>query len=99
MSQFRQSGPAILFLVAVLLSYSGPAEGGQKNKTVGPSTLKDTGSEWQTLEDLEEGSNEEMRMVGSVVAQRNQYPYMVRSHNHISDLIHQELFQNNLLKY
>jgi hypothetical protein len=79
MSRFRQSGPATLFLVAVLLSYSGPAEGGQTTKRF-PSTLNDTGSEWQTLEDLEEESNEKMRMVGSDVAQRNQYPYMVRSH-------------------
>jgi hypothetical protein len=65
--------------VVVLLSYSSPAEGGRKTKTVGPSTLNETGSEWQTPEDLEEGSNEEMRMVGSDVAQRNQYPYMVMS--------------------
>jgi hypothetical protein len=78
MSRLRQSGTAILFLVAVLLSYSGPAEGGQNAKTF-PSTLNDTGSEWQTPEEMEEGSNEEMRMVGSVVAQRNQYPYMVMS--------------------
>jgi hypothetical protein len=78
MSKFRQSEPAILFLVAVLLSYSGPAEGGQTTKRF-PSTQNNTGSEWQTLEELEEGSNEEMRMVGSDVAQRNQYPYMVRS--------------------
>jgi hypothetical protein len=79
MSRFRQSGPATLFLVAVLLSYSGPAEGGQTTKRF-PSTQNNTGSEWQTLENLEEESNEEMRMVGSDVAQRNQYPYMVRSH-------------------
>jgi hypothetical protein len=79
MSRLRQSGTAILFLVAVLLSYSGPAEGGQKTSKF-LSTLNDIGSEWQTPEEMEEGSNEEMRMVGSVVAQRNQYPYMVRSH-------------------
>jgi hypothetical protein len=66
--------------VVVLLSYSSPAEGGRKTKTVGPSTLNETGSEWQTPEEFGEGSNEEMRMVGSVVAQRNQYPYMVMSH-------------------
>jgi hypothetical protein len=79
MSKFRQSEPAILFLVAVLLSYSGPAEGGQTTKRF-PSTQNNTGSEWQTLEEFGEGSNEEMRMVGSDVAQRNQYPYMVMSH-------------------
>jgi hypothetical protein len=79
MSRLRQSGTAILFLVAVLLSYSGPAEGGQKTSKF-LSSLNDTDSEWQTPEEMEEGSNEEMRMVGSVVAQRNQYPYMVRSH-------------------
>ncbi len=81
MNWLRQSRSAILFLVAVLLSYSGPAEGGQKTKTVGPSTLNETGNEWQqTPDEFAEGSNEEMRMVGSDVAQRNQYPYMVRSH-------------------
>jgi hypothetical protein len=78
MSRLRQSGSAILFLLTVLLSYSGPAEGGQTTKRF-PSTQNNTGSEWQTLENLEEESNEEMRMVGSDVAQRNQYPYMVRS--------------------
>jgi hypothetical protein len=78
MSQLLQSRPATLFLVAVLLSYSGPAEGGQKTKRF-PSTLNDTRSEWQTPEEFGEGSNEEMRMVGSDVAQRNQYPYMVMS--------------------
>ncbi|XP_046457686.1 trypsin-1-like isoform X1 [Daphnia pulex] len=76
MSQLLQSGPATLFLVSALLSYSGPAEGGLNAKTF-PSTLNDTGSEWQTPEEMEEGSNAEMRIVGSVVAQRNQYPYMV----------------------
>ena len=76
----QQSGTVILFLVmAVLLSYSGPAEGGQTTKKF-LSDLKDIEYEWQTHEEMpEEGSNEEMRMVGSVVAQRNQYPYMVRS--------------------
>jgi hypothetical protein len=80
MSRLHQSGPVILFLVTVLfvLSYSGPAEGGQTTKRF-PSTQNNTGSEWQTLEEFGEGSNEEMRMVGSDVAQRNQYPYMVRS--------------------
>jgi hypothetical protein len=76
MSRFRQLGSAILFLVAVVLSYSGPVEGGQKTF---PTILNSTESEWQTPEEMEEGSNEEMRMVGSVVAQRNQYPYMVKS--------------------
>jgi hypothetical protein len=78
MCQLLQSGPAILFLVTVLLSYSGPVEGGQKTSKF-LSTLNDTESEWQTPEEMEEGSNEEMRMVGSDVAQRNQYPYMVMS--------------------
>ncbi len=78
MSRLRQSGTAILFLVAVLLSYSGPAEGGQTTKRF-PSTQNNTGSEWHSPEKMEEGSNEEMRMVGSDVAQPNQYPYMVRS--------------------
>ncbi len=90
MSQLRQSGFAILFLVAVLMSYSGPAEGGQKTKSVGPSK---TFEPWKQLvfegyriwvadrsEEFEDKNNAEMRMVGSVVAQRNQYPYMVRSH-------------------
>jgi hypothetical protein len=79
MCQLLQSGPATLFLVATLLSYSGPVEGGQKTSKF-LSTLNDTESEWQTPEEMEEGSNEEMRMVGSDVAQRNQYPYMVKSH-------------------
>ncbi|XP_046648404.1 trypsin-1-like [Daphnia pulicaria] len=76
MCQLLQSGPATLFLVAALLSYSGPVEGGQKTSKF-LSTLNDTGSEWQTPGELGEESNEEMRMVGSDVAQRNQYPYMV----------------------
>ncbi|XP_046643346.1 trypsin-1-like isoform X1 [Daphnia pulicaria] len=87
MSKFRQSEPAILFLVAVLLSYSGPAEGGQTTKRF-PSTQNNTGSEWQTLEEFGEGSNEEMRMVGSDVAQRNQYPYMVSLGRKNNDRIH-----------
>jgi hypothetical protein len=70
----QQSGTSILFLVmAVLLSYSGPAEGGQKTKKF-LSDLNDVGNEWQTPEEMpEEGSNEEMRMVGSDVAQPNQW--------------------------
>jgi hypothetical protein len=74
----QQSGTATLFLVAALLSYSGPAEGGQKTKKF-LSDLNNVGNEWQTLEEFGETSNEEMRMVGSDVAQRNQYPYMVMS--------------------
>jgi hypothetical protein len=42
--------------------------------------LKDIGNEWQTPEEFEDKNNVEMRMVGSDVAQRNQFPYMVRSH-------------------
>ncbi len=94
MSRLRQAGPAILFLVAVLLSYSGPAEGGHKTF---PSTQNDTGSEWQSPEEMEEESNEEMRMVGSEVAQRNQYPYMVRS-NFKMYYISTQVKNNNVLK-
>ena len=67
---------ALIMLAFLLLFHSGPADGNCSSPKTN-QIVTGTGNERQTPSRLEDESDENMRMINSVIAERNQYPYMV----------------------
>ena len=67
---------AFIILAVLLLFHFGPADGNCSSPKTN-QIVTGTGNERQTPSRLEDESDENMRMINSVIAERNQYPYMV----------------------